>query len=543
MAKNKPSWDLNDLLNTVNEINVNEADQHGFAPLHYVAGSGGLELIKGLIRLGADLNMYTTIDTPENRAVTPMAVSIKNGQVGALHLLLKTGANPELPVDGLAPWMYAIRHKTLAPELTSALIVNGADVSQLKGIIKSHGAAILTKLAVQAELVEKVASAVDGGADEILDKYLSIDDTTPIIHISKAFESDDNDSSPIIHISKAAQSHHNVPRPVDIGKAFEACDIESVVSYVKDIRVLDKDKYASNLFAAAAMQGGPEYIKMMVALSQAGYEINRKDSDGFTPIQKIGTSNVFALCMLITQGADSNEIGPDGFNAVHKAILSGNFNILNLLMENGGNPNLPAMNRENPLMMVMQSRENMSEMFYVLVAHGADVSEFDIEGMRLIAGESIDPESVDLMLAVKSADSLALTGNLSEAEGDINQKIYYARLSFFAKKLPGDYKHLVQIKEALSEGRDQLGHDEEMDIFIIICKNIKWKEILSLDPQSLTIELGKYMQALGLINQVDGIEEKTEELADGLSDPVYTADNDHIEVGGELPKDPVDDFS
>ena len=75
-------------------------------------------------------------------------------------------------------------------------------------------------------------------------------------------------------------------------------------------------------------------------------------------------------------------------------------------MENGGNPNLPAMNGENPLMMVMQSRENMSEMFYVLVAHGADVSEFDIEGMRLIAGESIDPESVDLMLAVKSADSL-----------------------------------------------------------------------------------------------------------------------------------------
>ena len=531
MAKNKPSWDLNDLLNTVNEINVNEADQHGFAPIHYVAGSGGLKLIKGLIRLGADLNMYTTIDTPENRAVTPITISIKNGQVEALNFLLQMKASSELPVDGLAPWMYAIRHKTLAPELTSALIVNGTDVSQLKGIIKSHGAAILTKLAVQAELVEKVASAVDGGAGEILDKYLSIDDTTPIIHISKVFESDDNDSSPIIHISKAAQSHHNVPRPVDIGKAFEACDIESVVSYVKDIRVLDKDKYTSNLFAAAAMQGGPEYIKMMVALSQAGYEINRKDSDGFTPIQKIGTSNVVALCMLITQGADSNEIGPDGFNAVHKAILSGSFNILNL----------PAKNGENPLMMVMQSRENMSEMFYVLVAHGADVSEFDIEGMRLIAGVSIDPESVDLMLAAKSADSLALTGNLSEAESDINQKIYYARLSFFAKKLPGDYKHLVQIKETLSEGRDQLGHDEEMDTFIIICKNIKWKEMLSLDPQSLTIELGKYMQALGLINQVDGIE-KTEELADGLSDPVSVAEGDEIEVSGKLPIDPSDDF-
>ena len=67
--------------------------------------------------------------------------------------------------------------------------------------------------------------------------------------------------------------------------------------------------------------------------------------------------------------------------------------------------------------------------------------------------------------------------------------------------------------------------------------------MLSLDPQSLTIELGKYMQALGLINQVDGIEEKTEELADGLSDPVSVAGDDDIEVSGELPKDPVDDFS
>jgi len=51
------------------------------------------------------------------------------------------------------------------------------------------------------------------------------------------------------------------------------------------------------------------------------------------------------------------------------------------------------------------------------------------------------------------------------------------------------------------------------------------------------------MQALGLINQVDGIEEKTEELADGLSDPVSVADGDDIEVSGKLPIDPVYDFS
>ncbi len=500
----KVNWSLDSLMTSVSEENVNAKDSNGWAPIHYVAGSGGLKLMEGLVSLGADLNLYTT-GTGESKPVTPILVAIKNGQVGALNLLFKLGANSELKVDDLAPWMYAIRHKTLAPELTSALIVNGADVSQLKGIIEKYGAAILTRLEVQAELVEKVASAANGGAGEILEEYLAIKDSGPI---------------------------------VDISKAFESCDIESVVSYVKDKRVSDKDKYSANLFAAAAMQGGSEYIKMMVALLQAGYEINRPDSDGYTALQRlVEMGNVVALSMLFTQDANPNEIGPDGFNAVHKAILAGSFNTLNLLMENGGNPNLPAKNGDMPLTMVMKSCDNMSEMFYVLIKHGADVSQFDIESMKLIAGESIDPESVDLMIAVKSADLLVLTG-LPDGEGDINQKVYYARLSYLAKKLPENYEHLAKIKQALSEDRGLLGQDEEMDTFIIICKGIKWKEIVSLDSRSLTIELGKFMQALGLEHEV--VEEKLEELVEDLSNLTSVENANDLEVGGKLPEDSLD---
>ena len=171
----KVNCSLDVLMITVSEENVNARDSQGWAPIHYAAGFGEIKFIKGLVSLAADLNLYTT-ETAESKPLTPIIAAIKNGQVGTLNLLLQMEASSELPVDGLAPWMYAIRHKTLAPELTSALIVNGADISKLKGIIESLGSATLTILEVQEELIEKIVSAVNGDADQILKEYLGSDD-------------------------------------------------------------------------------------------------------------------------------------------------------------------------------------------------------------------------------------------------------------------------------------------------------------------------------------------------------------------------------
>ena len=46
----------------------------------------------------------------------------------------------------------------------------------MKGIIESLGSAALTILEVQEELIEKIVSAVNGDADQILKEYLGSDD-------------------------------------------------------------------------------------------------------------------------------------------------------------------------------------------------------------------------------------------------------------------------------------------------------------------------------------------------------------------------------
>lgn len=174
MAKVKVSWNFDDLLNTVNAGNVNEVDEHGFAPVHYVAGSGGLKLIKALKDLGANLDLYTVGDS-DNKPLTPLVVAIKNGKVAAANLLLEQGANPDLLVDNLGPWAYAIRHKTLAPELISVLILNKANISKLHQIIEKFGPDILQRLEVGPDLIEKVVFSINGGAENLLHDYFSKD--------------------------------------------------------------------------------------------------------------------------------------------------------------------------------------------------------------------------------------------------------------------------------------------------------------------------------------------------------------------------------
>ena len=140
MAKARVIRALGSLMTTVSEENVNAKDSNGWAPIHYMAGSGGLKHIEYLVRsLGADLNLYTT-EAGDNKPLTPFIVAIKNGEIAAADLLLKLGASPVVEVDDLSLWMYGTRNKTSASEWTSTMIHKGADIYQLREIIEKYDA-------------------------------------------------------------------------------------------------------------------------------------------------------------------------------------------------------------------------------------------------------------------------------------------------------------------------------------------------------------------------------------------------------------------
>lgn len=174
---------------SIDAENVDKVDRHGFALIHYASGSGGLKLIKALRALGSNLDLFTASSGADDKPITPLIIAIKNGKVAAANLLLKQGASPDLMVDSLSPWAYAIRHKTLAPEFTSILILNNADISRLHRIIEKHGSSVLTRLEVKPELVDKVVFSVNGGAETLLNDYFS-KQTEDVVITSYSFTSD-----------------------------------------------------------------------------------------------------------------------------------------------------------------------------------------------------------------------------------------------------------------------------------------------------------------------------------------------------------------
>ena len=100
---------------------VNATDPGGITPIHYAALRGHTEIVKILIKAGAQ------VDIPEQRGLTPIIGAIYFGHKEIAELLIAGGAdiNRKLP-DGRVPLFFAIMrgHK----ELTELLIAKGASL-------------------------------------------------------------------------------------------------------------------------------------------------------------------------------------------------------------------------------------------------------------------------------------------------------------------------------------------------------------------------------------------------------------------------------
>ncbi|MDP4708644.1 MAG: hypothetical protein NWS20_01375 [Rickettsiaceae bacterium] len=287
---------------------------------------------------------------------------------------------------------------------------------------------------------------------------------------------------------------------LNIQRDFAACDIDKIIAYTQHPKISEHDKYAANLFVAAGMQNNVEYTKLMMSLIQTGYSINHIDSEGMTSIQRVAglnDNNGIMLGLLLELDADVNELGNDGFNAVHNAIKVGNYATLDKLLAAGGDVNLIAKNGDLPMTMVMQSRCNMKEMFYVMVKHGASLKSYDLEALEEMAGVSIDPQSLDFVKSALYVDSmLGLIEEKFPLIDGFDQNIAGARLAFYINKtiaqLGVDNELVVKMQQLLSTtfpGWEM----EEIEQPAALGKSINWRAIIELNAGLLESVIGDYL--------------------------------------------------
>lgn len=132
--------------------------------------------------------------------------------------------------------------------------------------------------------------------------------------------------------------------------------------------------------ARTLQEVGPDHAKNM---------INSRDHRGFTVLHKaIESGNMEVIRLLIEQGADINAevAGPDpeGWTALHLAAFDGHHEVVKYLLDHGADLSRPGKGASKMTPIRVAVTRAHPESVRVLLALGADPMEKDLQGFTLL---------------------------------------------------------------------------------------------------------------------------------------------------------------
>ena len=260
-------------------IDPNEKQPDGATALHWAVYQENADVLQSLIEAGADVNIVNRLGT------SALFIAAKSGNADLIKRLLEAGANPNLALQlGETPLMSAARAGTA--EGVRLLVAAGADVNASES---SRQQTALMWATAQGH-IDVVRALIEAGAD--LDARSKI--------------------RPMLMYTDATN-----------GGAFDQGVTEQLGGY------------SPLLFAAR--QGEVEIAKLLL---NAGANIEGVAGNNTSPLVVAAHSGHTALAkLLLEQGANPNTIGA-GYTALHAAILRGDLETVEALLEKGAEPNV-----------------------------------------------------------------------------------------------------------------------------------------------------------------------------------------------------------
>ena len=265
---------------------VNARDIHGSVPLHRAALVGCAPVLKELVHNGAEL------DARDHWGHTALCLAARCGHLDVVTELLTNGANLEArDTEGYTPLILAAvcQHLGVVQELMS----NGADLEART----QWGYTALSLVAAEGNF-DVVKKLVLCGAELDVRDYSSF---TPLIR------------------SARHGYLHDVHALVYLGAELEARDSEGCTSLIH-----------------AAKSTNTDIIERLVHL---GAELEARDNDGKTALHHAAETNLRNVQALLDLGADSNSITTDGFSLLHTAVSENSWDVVSFLIKKGGDIN------------------------------------------------------------------------------------------------------------------------------------------------------------------------------------------------------------
>jgi ankyrin repeat protein len=304
-------------------VNIHARSAYGFTPLHIAAGEmSRLESIRLLVQHGLDVNVASA------DGETPLVDAVNLNQPDAVKLLLSLGARADVPAVGGGS-LLALAQKGQRSALIAPMLARAGAKGDALGTHPS------CELSAQSEqpcaLVFYVSNGNDLGVKKLLDHGVD-------------GNGHDTRGEPLLNVALL------LPK--------------------------SKEQMAFPLQTDASLSGFVERrIRIARDLIAHGVNVNAADSNGFTAIElaAIDARLIDFIPLLIQKGADPNVAsGGKRVTALHGAVVNGNTRAVQLLLDNGANPNQATIDGLTPLLLACDAKQ--PAIAQLLITHGAKLS-------------------------------------------------------------------------------------------------------------------------------------------------------------------------
>jgi len=340
------------------DADVNAKDHKGHSPLFYAAAAGHIAISKLLLEHEAD------IDASNNDRDKPLLEAIKHGDTDMCRLLLEHGASVNIGNHKGSALQHALRYPmaTGIPEL----LLDHSALPELGDLAETFNACIDGKREdIALRIIESgtvpppkarpfIVQAVVWGQTKLAEKLIDLGENINLIF--------GEPSTP--------------GRRTPPGLSLLECAIatkrsDTSLMLIKKGIKLPMDGNPLNLLEQAAKAGLED---VCLALMKKGFDINKQDSDGVTPLMHAARAGHEKLCLkLIEEGADPRIRNNSGLNLFTDACTKGLGQLAQKLLELGVDTKVKGDKGEYNMHEAAHS--GLSDTVFTLIDRGANMHD------------------------------------------------------------------------------------------------------------------------------------------------------------------------
>jgi uncharacterized protein len=356
---------------------VRAANRYGVTPMSLAATNGSPAMIRRLLDAGADPNSATP------GGETALMTAARTGRVDAVTLLLDRGANVNSKdtVHAQTALMWGVLENH--PEMVKLLLARGADINAHTNVTVPKGEYVPARAGGASGtgiIRQRALPTADGGMTPLL--FAVRDGNTEMTRLlldrgADITQSSGNKTSPLliallngqVGLATELLAKGADPNPAD---AYGRAALFAAI----DLRNFNHEKYGD------LPTDGRDPLDLIKALLKKGVNVNAKTE----------TVPVHGLMQF-----DGSWVNFDGQTSFVRAALSGDIEVMRLLLEHGADPNIATSQGTTALMAAAginwipgqtwsYSEPEYVEAVKLCLEHGADVNAHNSLGLTAIHG-------------------------------------------------------------------------------------------------------------------------------------------------------------